>query len=253
MNKAANAILASLLAAGLSSPVPAQDTDTPGDSAAPRTASAQASGIRPAVLEVDRLLIDAKRQLELFLTVGQIVQAVEQIRPFGDTILVLLDESRPMADRWQEVLTAPAGMAVDSIPPEHLPPDPLQDELRLLKDRVEVMNAELAVLHGAPSVPFGSAALPSAVDESENPEPTLQEQIENWQLDAGAVRYAQTGRAGVQPAVWLDAPTGGARLAVGASIRIGGRAVRLDRLERRRDGRIRLRFSVDGKPVHIDW
>lgn len=244
-------LLAGLLALGISGAGLAQGTHEDGTAA--QAASPDTSGIRPTVTELDRLLIDARRQLELLRTVSALTEVIETIRPFGKTILVLLDESRPMAERWQKVLATPATIAVEGTPSEPLLSKPLEQELRMLRDRVEVLDAQLAVLNSAPGLPF-APALPAPEPEAhENPELVLEEQIENWRLDADAVRYAQAGRVGVQPAVWLDSPTGGVRLAVGSSMRVGERAIRLDRLDRRRDGGIRLQFTLDGKPVNIDW
>lgn len=241
-------VLAGLLALGISAAGLAQGE--PGPVARPSLPD-----IRPTVTELDRLLIDARRQLELLGTVSALTEVIEQIRPFGETILVLLDDSRPMPERWRKVLATPPAIAGEGRPSAS--PGPLEQELRMLQDRVEMLDAQLAVLNSAPALPF-APPLPLPVPEpgpeaAADPELVLQEQLENWQLDAGAVRYAQAGQPGIQPAVWLDAPTGGARLAVGSSIRVGERAVRLERLDRQRDGRLRLRFRLDGKPVNIDW
>lgn len=241
--------LASLAALAISAAVPA-DAHGQEPGAAP-----ESPAIRPAVAELDRMLIDARRQLELMATAGELVKLVEQIQPWGDSVLVLLDESRPMAERWRKVLAAPPAMAIDPGPAELLRTDSpeLEQELRMLRDRVEIMDAQLAVLGSAGALPPVPLPLPEQAAAEEDPALALQERIGNWRLNADAVRYAQAGRAGVQPAVWLDSPVGGARLAVGSSMRIGDRALHLDRLDRQRDGRIRMLFRLDGQPVSIDW
>ncbi len=252
MKKLTKPMLAGLFAMGLSISLAAQNPDTSGNTSTPSNVD-QASEVRPALMEMDKLLIDAKRQLELMSTIGAITRELELIRPFGDTILVLLDESKPMPERWRRVLTNPGDITTQEPSLELDSPQiqELEHELLVLKDRIEIMNAEMAVMAGAPNMPF--TPMPELTVAEEDPEADLIEQLENWKLDARAVRYAQAGQVGVQPAVWLDSPTGGARLTVGSSVRVGERSIRLDRLERQRDGRVRLSFSLNGNPVQFDW
>ena len=251
MKKLTKPMLAGLFAMGLSISLAAQNLDTSGNTST-RSSVDQASEVRPALMEMDKLLIDAKRQLELMSTIGAITRELELIRPFGDTILVLLDESKPMPERWRRVLASPGDIATQGPSvPDSSQIQELEHELLVLQDRVEIMNAEMAVMAGAPNMAF--TPMPELTVSEEDPEADLIEQLENWKLDARAVRYAQAGQVGVQPAVWLDSPTGGARMTVGSSVQVGERSIRLDRLERQRDGRVRLSFSLNGNLVQFDW
>jgi len=160
-------------------------------------------------------------------------------------MLALLDESRSIEERWQKVLTTPIETNLQEDIAESAWVNALEEELLKLKDQVALLSAELAVLHGAPPLPI--------VETPRNHGDSLEDEIRNWQLDVSQIRYAQTSEVGVKPAVWLDMPTGGTQLDVGASVQIGNRTVRLDKLDKRLDGRIRLLFNLDGQPVSIDW
>lgn len=207
-------------------------------------AAGTGENIRQSVLELDRLHIDAKRQLALLQTLGEVTASIEVIRPYGESVLALLDDRKPMAERWRAVLAADLNFSGPQTSAMAL-------QIETLLTDVAALRAAMAVLQSAPHIPF--AEPPPTVPEIAEPELVLQEQLENWQLDAHAVRYAQVGAGGVAPAVWLDAPSGGRRLEVGSSTVVGERAIRLDKMDRRRDGRIRLLFDLDGQPVNIDW
>lgn len=216
---------------------------------APAPAAAQANGDpEPALLELDRLHIDARRQLSLLGTLGEITTALDGIRPYGDAILVLLDDSRPMPERWRQVLGAPPpGLATGES-------SAVGEELVQLRSEVDALFETIAYMQqqSVSNSPWTEPDAPEP-DGIEDPELVLQKQMENWQLDASAVRYAQLGTPSVSPAVWLDAPAGGRHLEAGRSTMVGKQAIRLDRVDRQRDGRLRLQFNLDGKPVSIDW
>lgn len=225
-------------------------------SLAQNDASGNNHDIRQTVLEIDRLHIDAKRQLDLLITLGQITEAIEEIRPYGDSVLVLLDDSQPLSERWRRVLEVSGDTMTVAAARGGEWTDP-PAEFRELRDRVEVLDAELQMLRGMSDMPFDPVSPPilnpETAEDAPNPELVLQEQLKTWELNENAVRYAQVGEIGVQPAVWLNVPSGGARLEVGGSTTVGERSIRLDKLDRGRDGRIRLTFNMDGFPVKINW
>lgn len=203
-------------------------------------AHADDAGFESAV-ELDRLHIEAKRQLDLLTTLGEIGRILDELRRHGEPMLALVDGDLPVEARWRAAfLGAPALPSRD-------------EELIALRNEIEVLKAVVQAMRVAPD---GTFEVPEAGPPDSGPEVVEAEPeapLGPWTPDAAAVRYAQLADAGIRPAVWLEGRTAGRRLSLGETVILEGRAIRLRDLSRRRDGRIGILFEVDGDPLPLVW
>ena len=201
-----------------------------------------------ARMKIDRVLADSRRVLDLVTMLGQVATALDALQPHRDSILALLDGERPVDERWRTALyLAPAregagGAAVE--PAAAAANRELEAEVARLRQEIDALRAEMPVLEFAPEIPTPELPPP--------PDPDVESE---WVLDRGSVRYVQLAGVGADSAaaVWLASPSGITPVALGETVHLGDRRIRLAELRPEPGGRVRLLFAVDGNPTPITW
>lgn len=199
-----------------------------------------------AQIQIDRVLADSRRVLDLVTMLGQVATALDALRPYRDSILALLDGERPVDERWRNALyLAPPreGSGGPAVEPAAANRE-LEAEVARLRQEIDALRAEMPVLEFAPEIP-----VPESI------QPLDPEAEKKWVLDRGSVRYVQLAGAGADSAaaVWLASPAGITPVALGETVHLADRKIRLAELRPEPGGRVRLLFAVDGNPTPITW
>ena len=202
------------------------------------TTPAESSSVR-----LDAQLVDAVRQLELFTTLAQIGAAFQQLQPYRESILVLLDPRLPVEERWRRAL---------EIQPAHMPTQSSVDseELNWIRMEIDAIRAEISALQNLPNI----IHTPPPVD----PDPVVVQEGEgydepSWDIDSGSLRYVQLAESGLEPAIWLASESSGVRVVQKETIRHQGRLIHLSDLRREESGRIQVHLIVDGEPYVLTY
>ncbi len=201
-----------------------------------------------AQVQIDRILADSRRVLDLVTMLGQVAAALKALQPYREPILALLDGERPVDERWRNALylvpsseesggSAGASAAVAANPE-------LEAEVARLRQEIDALRAEMPVLGFAPELP-----VPESI---QSPDPAAERE---WVFDRGSIRYVQLADAGSDTiaAVWLASPSGIIPVALGETVHLEDRQIRLAELRPEPGGRVQLLFAVDGNPTPITW
>lgn len=206
-------------------------------------------GMLEDVAMLDRLQTDSQRFFELIESFNKVAYMLGVLKPFNESILVLLDQDLPVEDRWRRAMALAPEVKDGKVVPEGESGGnvELEAEIVRLRSEVDALRAELAILDEGPYIE--ELPLPEEILEVNH------DTEDGWELDRGSIRYVQLPEPGAdtEPAVWLASAGDGLRVGVAETVFMDGKRIRLAELRERPGGRIRLLFAVDGEPRTIDW